>query len=1006
MNAETLNIKMKLDIGNILNDVKKIKTQLTGMAQSVKQSIPKIGTESKKAKEALGDVTKASKEATKAIDGIGSEAQESLSTVSKQSNKVAQALASIGIASKNAKAGLNMDDTTNSADGAASSFEEMQGTMQSILALDFATVLAKPFAGLVEKIQSSLDGLKEIFANLNNAKATKAALEIFDYSELGDQSEMLDDIKKKIKDLKKEVISSFSAMAKSVGAMISKFAALATVIGAVVLAINALKMSELGAEIYTGAQKAGMSAQKYQEWKYVLEQAGIEASELTEVIKTLTEAQIDVINQDEEFISAFAKLGMSAEDVMSMGQDALWENTIAALQNVENATERTAIAYKIFGEDAAKLTTILNLSNAETQKLISTYNSLGGAMSGELIHNSAVLQASLANLRVAWQGLRNTLAQWVIPAVIVVVNWLTKAIVAVNVFLQKFFNLDLTPATDSMTKGVTGTTGAVGDYTKAVNGATKAVENLKRTQMGFDELNVVTNPNVSDGSSGGSSGGVGGSGTGGSILGMDSSVFAEASKQVEEFEKKVSDFMDKWGWAIEGIALALGALTIRNLLIQLASAIGYGEKLAAILSFKGIASALSGVVGWLGTFFALLKEGNSLSSVLAASFPKVATALSSVSTAAGGALASIGSIFGLTGSAAIAAGAAVIVAVIAAVAGVVVYLKRNWDEVTAAVQRFFAEDIKPKLTSIKESLEELIPPVVLNALKKMWQGIKDIVAAIGDWFASVEWVKAIGDVFEVIGEIIFNVLAGTIAGAIESVIGWIDGLLKAISGVKTIISGVVGAIIAIFKGDLPKAKQEVTKIFDGIKQYLSGWYNMSLGVVVNFVKGVGDWFAKLYPKFEQIWTKIKKLFSNVGTAIADAVVGAVKGAINAVLRTVTNKINTFIGWINGAIGVINEIPGVNIGKITKLEVPQLATGGIVTSDTIARIGERGKKEAVLPLEQNTGWMDTLANKIAAKSGSDQPINVHLNVDGTELGWVVIKNINSITKQTGKVQLAW
>ena len=398
-----------------------------------------------------------------------------------------------------------------------------------------------------------------------------------------------------------------------------------------------------------------------------------------------------------------------------------------------------------------------------------------------------------------------------------------------------------------------------------------------------------------------------------------------------------------------------------------------------------------------------MREGNSLSSVLSVAFPKLTGALSSVATAASGALGSIGAVFGLSGAGAIAAGAAVVIAAITAVASVVVYLKNNWDEVTATVKGFFAENIEPKLASIKASLLEMIPPSVLEALKKMWQGIKDIVAAVKEWFASIDWIQKIGAVFEGIGKIIFNVCASVIGGAISAVIGWIDGLLKAITGVKNIISGVVGAIIAIFKGDLPTAKKEVEKIFNGIKQYLSGWYSMTIGVIVNFVSGVGDWFAQLYPKFETVWKKIKKLFSDVGSAIAEGVTGAVKATINSVLSSVANKINTFIGWINGAVTTINKIPGVNIGTIGKISVPQLATGGIVTSETLARIGERGKKEAVLPLEQNTGWMDTLADKINSRGGGNRPIHVHVDVDGTELGWAVINNINNITRQTGGLQ---
>ena len=1028
MNAETLNIKLKLDLGTLMNDVKKVKTQLSGMAGTVKNSIPKISTESKRAKDALGDVTKASNDVKKAIDGIGDEAKDSLSTVTSQSSKMAQALKSIGIAGRDAQSGFNTDGMAESTDGATASLEEMQGTMQDILSLNVFGALSTAAARFLPSTEGLRDAISTYRAEVEKLKPLEALIynqqrafdalaeklletgaSSSDIEELTARSdelrESMEALDKQSKDLKRNLRTAFTDAGIAALKLTAIIVALGAAIAAVALTINAIGISQLGSEIYNNAQRAGMSAQAYQEWTYVMERAGIEADELTEVIKTLTEGQIEVLEGSEDMTAAFQKLGMSASDVAGMGQDQLWNNTIAALQNVENATERTAIAYKIFGEDAAKLTTILNLSNADTQQLINTYNQLNGAMSKELITNSAVLQNSLGNLRVAWGGLRNTLAQAVIPAIISVVNWITRAIVVVNVFLQKFFNLDLTPATDNMASGFTGATGAVEGYESAVGGATKAVEKLKRTTMGFDELNIVSNPNTSAGGGGGGGGGGASGADMGSMLGTGDSIFTEASKQVEEFEKKVSEFMDKWGWAIKAIGTLTALVLGRNLIVKLASLIGLGEKVAAVLSFKGITGAISKFVGWLGTVISLLKEGNSIGAVFGAAFPKLSAAISSASGAVTGFLSAIGGAFGLTGGTAIAAGAAVIVAAITAIISVVVYLKRNWDEVTEAVKKFFAENIEPKLANIKAGLQELIPPAVLDALKKMWQGIKDIVKVIGDWFKSIDWIEKIGDVFEAVGKMIFSSASGLIAGAIQSVIVWIEGLVEQALGFKNIISGVVKAIVSIFKGDLPAAKEAVTQIFNGIKQVLSGWYKSTIGIITNFVSGVGDWFAKLYPKFETVWNKIKKLFSNVGSAIADGVSGAVKAAVNAVLRTVTNKINTFIGWINGAVGVINKIPGVNIGKITKLSVPQLATGGIVTSETLARIGERGKKEAVLPLEQNTGWMDMLADRINSRGGGDRPIHIHVDVDGTELGWAVIKSINDITRQTGGLQLA-
>ena len=80
------------------------------------------------------------------------------------------------------------------------------------------------------------------------------------------------------------------------------------------------------------------------------------------------------------------------------------------------------------------------------------------------------------------------------------------------------------------------------------------------------------------------------------------------------------------------------------------------------------------------------------------------------------------------------------------------------------------------------------------------------------------------------------------------------------------------------------------------------------------------------------------------------------------IRSVESIINKGIGLINSAISLANKLPGVNVGKLKTLSLPRLAKGAIVDSPTIAQIGEDGR-EAVLPLENNTGWLREIARNL-------------------------------------------
>lgn len=187
----------------------------------------------------------------------------------------------------------------------------------------------------------------------------------------------------------------------------------------------------------------------------------------------------------------------------------------------------------------------------------------------------------------------------------------------------------------------------------------------------------------------------------------------------------------------------------------------------------------------------------------------------------------------------------------------------------------------------------------------------------------------------------------------------------------------------------------IKDVFQNIGTWFKNIFNDAWKAVKGVFSGVGEFFAG-------VWNTIKKQFSEIGQKIGNAVSNAFSKAVNWVLDKAIGLINGFIKALNKAISIINKIPGVDIKKIDMLEVPQMAKGGIVNSATLALFGEQGR-EAVIPLENNTEWMDVLANRIAERNST--PSKIVLMLDGKELGYASINSINGITKQTGKLQLA-
>lgn len=93
-----------------------------------------------------------------------------------------------------------------------------------------------------------------------------------------------------------------------------------------------------------------------------------------------------------------------------------------------------------------------------------------------------------------------------------------------------------------------------------------------------------------------------------------------------------------------------------------------------------------------------------------------------------------------------------------------------------------------------------------------------------------------------------------------------------------------------------------------------------------------------------------------------------------------------------------------------------AKGGILTDATLlgmtgntAHIAGEAGREAILPLDRNTGWMDQIADRLASRlaggDGGDKNIVVKVVLDGMVVAQSVVKNINKQARATGVNPLA-
>ena len=195
----------------------------------------------------------------------------------------------------------------------------------------------------------------------------------------------------------------------------------ATVKSAEAFVSAASDVAEYGDNIDKMSQKMGISAEAYQEWDFVMQHCGTSMDSLKASMKTLASAA-------ETGSEAFEQLGISQEEIANMSQEELFDKTIAALQNVEDETQRTYLAGQLLGRGATELGALLNMSADETEEMRKELHDLGGVMSDEAVKASAEFQDSLQNMQTAAAGLKNNLMSQFLPGMSSVMDGLSKVL--------------------------------------------------------------------------------------------------------------------------------------------------------------------------------------------------------------------------------------------------------------------------------------------------------------------------------------------------------------------------------------------------------------------------------------------------------------------------------------------------------------------------------------------------------------------------------------------------
>ena len=290
-----------------------------------------------------------------------------------------------------------------------------------------------------------------------------------------------------------------------------------------------------------------------------------------------------------------------------------------------------------------------------------------------------------------------------------------------------------------------------------------------------------------------------------------------------------------------------------------------------------------------------------------------------------------------------------------------------WIEALVSMITTLASNFSSIIQPIIDNLPEIIMSIVnalMDNLPALIEGCVNLIVALVGAMPQIimALIQCIPQIIVSIVEALFNAMPILLEG-IGTIFGeaW-NAIVTVFSVAGDFFSGLFTGIINVVEPIFSTIVNIASNIWGGIKSVFSGVASFFSGIFSGAVNIIQSVFGRIVGFFSGIWSSITGIFSRVGEVVGKAITGVVSKAVNVVLSTACRIINGFISAINGAIGIINKIPGVDISKLSKLDVPQMEQGGVLKKGQVGLLEGNGA-EAVVPLEKNTGWLTRIADML-------------------------------------------
>lgn len=285
---------------------------------------------------------------------------------------------------------------------------------------------------------------------------------------------------------------------------------------------------------------------------------------------------------------------------------------------------------------------------------------------------------------------------------------------------------------------------------------------------------------------------------------------------------------------------------------------------------------------------------------------------------------------------------------------------------------------------------ELLGTNLTSALTKIFSEISPYISVFGLLLAMVPGMMAVGIGMIVAGSAMFafSVIAPNWDSITQALRGPLGKTLAMIGGFLVVLG-----LMLIFSG---------VGIPLGIGMLLAGGVSLAAAIAPNW-DFIRDKIKNVWQKIKEFWNSyIAPVFTaawwlNLGKTIMNGLISGIERGINWVLGGVSDM-------VNGITGILNKIPGVNIGRVNwgNVHIPRLAQGAVIPANRefLAVLGDQKHGTNI------EAPLDTIKQAVAEVlgQGSDRPITIIVQMDGKEMFRQMVRENNSQVRMNGKSPL--